>query len=100
MSLNIRVSMSIIIIRISMQRNGMNIRSSLSLCHQIIKAGQKIDDTHIVHVILLSVPHTGIWDLIKQNHLDKRKGLTLDMVTAELIAIHDRAEWNQVTDKA
>lgn len=77
-----------------------HIRSSLSLCHQIIKAGQKIEDTHIVYVILLSVPHTGIWDLIKQNHLDKRKGLTLDMVTAELIAIHDRAEWNQVTDKA
>jgi len=43
-------------------------------------------------VILLSVSHTGIWDLIKQSHLDKGKGLTLDMVTAELIAVHDWAE--------
>ena len=76
------------------------IGTSLSLCHRIIKASQKIEDTHIVHVILLSVSHTGIWDLIKQNHLDKGNGLTLDMVTAELIAVHDLAEWNQVTNKA
>ena len=69
-----------------------HIGSSLSLCYRIIKAGQKIEDTHIVHVILLSVSHTGIWDLIKQSHLDKGKGLTLDMVTAELIAVHDWAE--------
>jgi len=48
----------------------------LNLCYRIIEAGEKLDDIHIVHAILLSLPHSSIWDIIKQN-LFIEVGLTL-----------------------
>jgi len=62
-------------------------------CH-IIEAGEKLDDIHVVHAILLSLPRSSIWDVVKQNLLDKEKTLTLDMVSAELISVHDCNERN------
>jgi len=71
----------------------------LNLHHHIIEAGEKLDDIHVVHAILLSLPHSSIWDVIKQNLLDKGKALTLDMVSAELISVHDCNEHDQVVEE-
>jgi len=59
----------------------------LNLCHHIIEAGKKLDDIYVVYAILLSLPRSSIWDVIKQNLLDKGKALTLDMVSAKLISV-------------
>jgi len=56
-------------------------------CH-IIEAGKKLDNIHVVYAILLSLPCSNIWDVVKQNLLDKGKALTLNMVSAELISVH------------
>jgi len=61
----------------------------LNLHRRITEAGEKLDDIHVVHAILLSSPHSSIWDVVKQNLLDKEKALTLDMVSVELISVHD-----------
>ena len=71
----------------------------LNLRHYIIEAGEKLDDIHVVHAILLSLPRSSIWDVVKQNLLDKGKALTLDMVSAELISVHDRNERDQVVEE-
>ena len=42
--------------------------------------------------MLLSLPYLTIWDVIKQNLLDKRKTLTLDMMTTKLIAVTNQTE--------
>lgn len=44
--------------------------------------------------MLLSLPYLTIWDVIKQNLLDKRKTLTLDMMTTKLIAVTNQTEWD------
>ena len=71
----------------------------LNLHHHIIEAGEKLDDIHVVHAILLSLPHSSIWDVIKQNLLDKGKALTLNMVSAKLISIHNCNECDQVVEE-
>jgi len=71
----------------------------LNLCHRIIEAGKKLDDIHVVHAILLSLSYSSIWDVIKQNLLDKGKALTLDMVSAKLISVHDCNERDQVIEE-
>jgi len=60
-------------------------------CH-ITKSGQKLEDIHIVHAILLSLPHSGIWDVVKQNLLDKGSRLTLNTITTELLSVSDHIE--------
>ena len=71
----------------------------LNLHHHIIKAGQKLEDIYLIHPILLSLPCLTIWDIVKQNLLDKRKILTLDMVTAELIAVTDWNKWDHQAEE-
>jgi len=55
-----------------------HIGSFLQLRHCITESGQKLKDIHIVYAILLSLPCSGIWDVVKQNLLDKGSGLTLN----------------------
>ena len=62
-------------------------------CH-IIEAGYKLDDILVVHVILHSLLHINIWDVVRRNLPDKGKELTLDILSAELIFIHDYSKRN------
>ena len=66
-----------------------HIGSFLQLCHCITESGQKLEDIHIVHAILLSLSCSGIWDVVKQNLLDKGSGLTLNAVTVKLLSVSD-----------
>ena len=76
-----------------------HIGSFLNLKRRIAEAGHKLDDVLIIHAILHSLPRSNIWDIVKQNLLDKGKGLTLDILTAELISVHDYAERDRLADK-
>jgi len=76
-----------------------HIGSFLNLKRRIAEAGHKLDDILIIHAILHSLPRSNIWDIIKQNLLDKGKGLTLDILTAELISVHDYAEHDCLADE-
>ena len=69
-----------------------HIGSFLHLHHYINNSGQKLDDIHIVHAILLSLLQSGVCNVIKQNLLDKDTALNLDIVTAELLSVHDCME--------
>ncbi len=62
----------------------------LRVRQQIIEAREKLDETQVIHAILLSLPHTNVWDVVRQNLLDKGKNLTMEVVTAELVAVHER----------
>ena len=64
----------------------------LHLCHHINDSGQKLDNIYIVHVILLSLPQSGVWNVVKQNLLDKDTILNLNIVTAELLSVHNHIE--------
>lgn len=66
-----------------------HIGSFLYLCHRITESGQKLDDIHIVHTILLSLPCSAIWNVVQKNLLDHGGNLTLDITTAELMSAHD-----------
>ena len=66
-----------------------HIRSFLNLKRRIIEAGHKLDDILVIHAILYSLPCTNIWDIVRCNLLDKEKGLTLDILSAELISVHN-----------
>jgi len=66
-----------------------HIGSLLNLKCRITGVGHKLDDILVIHTILHSLPRSNIWDVVKRNLLDKGKGLTLDILTAELISVHD-----------
>jgi len=66
-------------------------------CH-IIEAGHKLDDILVVHAILHSLPHTNIWDVVRHNLLDKGKGLTLDILSAELISVHNYSKCDHLAN--
>jgi len=76
-----------------------HIGSFLHLWHRINDSGQTLDDIHVIHAILLSLPRSGLWDIVKQNLLDKGTALTLDIVTAELLSVHDRTERERILDE-
>jgi len=76
-----------------------HIGSFLHLRHRINDSGQTLNDIHVIHAILLSLPHSGLWDIVKQNLLDKGTALTLDIVTAELLSVHDRTERECILDE-
>jgi len=69
-----------------------HIGSFLNLKCRIVEAGHKLDDILVVHGILHSFPHTNVWDVVRRNLLDKGKGLTLDILSAELISVHNYSE--------
>jgi len=54
-----------------------HIGSFLQLHHRITESGQKLEDIHIVHAILLLLPRSGIWDVVKQNSWIKAADLPL-----------------------
>jgi len=60
----------------------------LYLHHHINNSGQKLDDIHIVHAILLSLLQSRVCDVMKQNLLNKDTGINLDIVTAKLLSVH------------
>jgi len=76
-----------------------HIRSFLNLKHCIVEAGHKLDDILVVHAILHSLPHTNIWNIIRRNLLDKGKGLTLDILSAELISVHDYSKRDRLANE-
>jgi len=76
-----------------------HIGSFLNLKHRIVKAGHKLDDILIVHAILHSLPRTNIWDVIRRNLLDKGKGLTLDILSAELISVHNYSKHDRLANE-
>ena len=69
-----------------------HIGSFLHLHCRITESGQKLKDIHIIHTILLSLSCSGIWDVVKQNLLDKGSGLTLNAITAKLLSVSDCIE--------
>ena len=71
----------------------------LNLKHCIIEANDKLDDILVIYAIFHSLPHTNIWDVIRCNLLDKEKRLTLDILTAELISVHNYSECDHLADK-
>ena len=66
-----------------------HIGSLLQLCHHITESGENLEDIHIIYAILLSLPCSNIWDVVKQNLLDKGNRLTLNTVTVELLSVFD-----------
>ena len=76
-----------------------HIGSFLNLKRCIIEAGHKLDDILVVHAILHSLPRTNIWDVVRCNLLDKGKGLTLDILSAELISVHDYSERDHLANE-
>jgi len=76
-----------------------HIGSFLHLQHRINDSGQTLDDIHVIHAILLLLPRSGLWDIIKQNLLDKEMALTLDIVIAELLSVHNRTEREHILDE-
>jgi len=76
-----------------------HIGSFLNLKHCITEAGHKLDNILVVHAILHSLPHSNIWDIVKQNLLDKEKAFTLDFLSAELISVHNHAERDHQANK-
>jgi len=47
-----------------------------------------LDNILVVHAILYSLPCSNIWDVVRQNLLDKGNNLTLDLLTAKLILVY------------
>jgi len=76
-----------------------HIGSFLNLKHHITEAGHKLDDILVVHAILHSLPCSNIWDIVKWNLLDKEKALTLDLLSTELISVHDHAKRDHQANK-
>ncbi|KAF7761189.1 transcriptional regulator family: Zinc finger, CCHC-type [Agaricus bisporus var. burnettii] len=62
----------------------------LNIRHRFIEAGHRIDNNVIINSLLLSLPHTPVWEVVKQNLLYNQSRLTLKNVTAELLAVFDR----------
>jgi len=75
------------------------IGSFLNLKRHITEAGHKLDDILVVHVILHSLPCSNIWDIVKQNLFDKGKVLILDLLSAELISVHNHAKHDHQANK-
>jgi len=48
-----------------------------------------LDVIYIVYTILLSLLYSGVWDVVKQNLLDKDTILNLNIVITELSSVHD-----------
>jgi len=71
----------------------------LNLKHCITETGHKLEDILIIYTILHSLSCSNIWDAVKRNLLDKEKSLILDILTVELILVHDYAKHNCLADE-
>jgi len=71
----------------------------LNLKHHITKARHKLDNILVVYAILHSLPCSNIWDIIKQNLLDKGKALTLDLLSTELISVYNHTKHDRQANK-
>ena len=68
-----------------------HIAGMLDLGHKITAAGESLPDIHVARTLILSLPHTQSWDVIKIQlfNLEASK-LTFNMVSATLIAEANR----------
>jgi hypothetical protein len=62
----------------------------LNIHHCFIKAGHRVDDITVINTLLLSLPHTATWKVVKQNLLDQGDQLTLEIVSTELATVYER----------
>lgn len=62
----------------------------LNVRRRFIEADHKVDDYVIINAILLSLPISPTWEVIKQNLLYRGNALTLDNVSAELMSAFER----------
>ena len=76
-----------------------HIGSFLNLKRRITEAGHKLEDILVIYAILHSLPRSNIWDVVKRNLLNKGKGLTLDVLTVELISVYDYSEHDHLADE-
>jgi hypothetical protein len=68
----------------------------LDLWHHILDCGEKIEDIHLMHALILSLPRTTTWEVIK-NNLFKEQMLTSATVCAELNAVYN---WSKMDKRA
>ncbi|KAJ3560539.1 hypothetical protein NP233_g10770 [Leucocoprinus birnbaumii] len=61
----------------------------LNICRQFIEAGHRADNVTIINALLLSLPHTSTWEVVKQNLLYKGVDLTIEKVSTKLVSVHD-----------
>jgi len=76
-----------------------HIGSFLNLKHHITEASHKLEDILVVYAILHSLPRSNIWDVVKQNLLNKGKGLILDVLTVELISVYNYSEHDRLANE-
>jgi hypothetical protein len=69
----------------------------LNICHRFIKAGHSVDEVTVINAMLLSLPRTATWEIVKQSLLYQGTNLTLEMVTTELVTVY---EWMVQEDLA
>ncbi|KAJ3557795.1 hypothetical protein NP233_g11654 [Leucocoprinus birnbaumii] len=70
----------------------------LSIRRQFIEAGHRVDDVTVINALLLSLPHTPTWEVVKQNLLYKGPSLTIENVTTELASVYDRLMLEDTAD--
>jgi len=60
----------------------------------ITEARHRLNNILVIYAILYFLFCSNIWDIIKQNLLDKEKALILDPFSTELISVYDHAKYN------
>jgi hypothetical protein len=62
----------------------------LNIHRHFIKAGHSVDEVTVINAVLLSLPCTTTWEIIKQSLLYQGTNLTLEMVTMELVTVYEQ----------
>ncbi|KAJ3563959.1 hypothetical protein NP233_g8606 [Leucocoprinus birnbaumii] len=70
----------------------------LSIRRQFIEASHRVDDVTVINALLLSLPHTPTWEVVKQNLLYKGPSLTIENVTTELASVYNRLMLEDTAD--
>lgn len=63
----------------------------LDIWHCITDPGYKVNDHTVINAILLSLPNTIAWKVMKQNLLHRGNSLMIENMTAELVSMYDHA---------
>ena len=70
----------------------------MNIRRRFIEAGHRVDDITIVNALLLSLPRTPTWEVVKQSLLQQGQKLTLEAVTTELVMVHDRVVQEDIAE--
>ena len=70
-----------------------HIAAMLDIKHQVSDAGEKLDDVHVAHTMVLSLPKTQFWDIIKIQLFDVEP----DKLTVNAVSTKLQSEANQQT---